>query len=298
MRYLSLPLVLAVGLLSLSCNSKKQQEKIASLTQTLDSLQQITQQQDSSRAILDAYVETIAQTLDSIKINEQILTVQVDERGHRLKKSEIERNLETLADVIKRQRERIEELEATLMTHGIDSSSHYRMIIAHLYAEIDEKNQHIADLERSIQGQTRTIARLNSRVTSLESDMDALSTQAREQAETIALQTDILNAQNAQLNIGYLFIGSRKELQNAGILSKNIFNGNKIMTSDLDLSKFSQIDIREFSEIVCKSKHTKLLSSHPANSYSIDKSGDGSSIVTVKDPGAFWSLSNYLIIQL
>lgn len=43
----------------MSCNSKKQQGKIASLTQTLDSLQQITQQQDSSRAILDAYVETI-----------------------------------------------------------------------------------------------------------------------------------------------------------------------------------------------------------------------------------------------
>lgn len=298
MRYLSLPLVLAIGLLSVSCNSKKQQEKIASLTQTLDSLQQITQQQDSSRAILDAYVETIALTLDSIKINEQILTVQVDERGRRLKKSEIERNLEALADVIKRQRERIEELETTLMTHGIDSSSHYRMIIAHLYAELDEKNQRIAELERSLQGQTRTIAHLNSRVSSLESDMDALSAHAREQAETIALQTDILNAQNEQLNIGYLFIGSRKELQNAGILSKNIFNGSKIMTSNLNFSKFAQIDIREFSEIVCQSKHPKVLSSHPAHSYSIDKSGDGNSTLTIKDPGAFWSLSNYLIIQL
>lgn len=298
MRYLSLPLVLAIGLLLLSCNSKKQQEKIASLTQTLDSLQQITQQQDSSRAILDAYVETIALTLDSIKINEQILTVQVDERGRRLKKSEIERNLEALADVIKRQRERIEELETTLMTHGIDSSSHYRMIIAHLYAELDEKNQRIAELERSLQGQTRTIAHLNSRVSSLESDMDALSAHAREQAETIALQTDILNAQNEQLNIGYLFIGSRKELQNAGILSKNIFNGSKIMTSNLNFSKFAQIDIREFSEIVCQSKHPKVLSSHPAHSYSIDKSGDGNSTLTIKDPGAFWSLSNYLIIQL
>lgn len=297
-KYLSLLLVLAIGLLSVSCNSKKQQEKIASLTQTLDSLQQITQQQDSSRAILDAYVETIALTLDSIKINEQILTVQVDERGRRLKKSEIERNLEALADVIKRQRERIEELETTLMTHGIDSSSHYRMIIAHLYAELDEKNQRIAELERSLQGQTRTIAHLNSRVSSLESDMDALSAHAREQAETIALQTDILNAQNEQLNIGYLFIGSRKELQNAGILSKNIFNGSKIMTSNLNFSKFAQIDIREFSEIVCQSKHPKVLSSHPAHSYSIDKSGDGNSTLAIKDPGAFWSLSNYLIIQL
>ena len=128
--------------------------------------------------------------------------------------------------------------------------------------------------------------------------MDALSAHAREQAETIALQTDILNDQNEQLNIGYLFIGSRKELQNAGILSKNIFNGSKIMTSNLNFSKFAQIDIREFSEIVCQSKHPKVLSSHPAHSYSIDKSGDGNSTLTIKDPGAFWSLSNYLIIQL
>ena len=135
------------------------------------------------------------------------------------------------------------------MTHGIDSSSHYRMIIAHLYAELDEKNQRIAELERSLQGQTRTIAHLNSRVSSLESDMDALSAHAREQAETIALQTDILNAQNEQLNIGYLFIGSRKELQNAGILSKNIFNGSKIMTSNLNFSKFAQKSLVDLPEM-------------------------------------------------
>ena len=283
-----------VGLFCLSCNSKKQQEMIASLTHSLDSLQQITQQQDSTQAILDSYVETIALTLDSIKINEQILTIQVDEQGHRLKKSEIERNLETLADVIKRQRERIEELEATLMNHGVDSSSHYRMIIAHLYAELDEKNNKIAEMERSIQGQTRTIAHLNSRVSALETDMDALSTHAKEQAETIAIQTEILNAQNEQLNIGYLYVGSRRELQNVGILS----SWNKINASEMDMSKFTQIDIREFSEIVCNSRRPKVLSSHPANSYSIEKTEDGNAKLTVKDPGEFWKISNYLIIQL
>ena len=297
-KLLFLLFVFSIGFFCLSCNSKKQQERIVSLTQTLDSLQQITQQQDSSRAILDAYVETIAMTLDSIKINEKILTVQVDERGHRLKKSEIERNLETLADVIKRQRERIEELEKALMNHGIDSLSHYRTIIAHLYAELDAKNQRIAELEHNLQGQTRTIAHLNSRVSALENDMDALSTHAREQAETIAIQTEILNAQNAQLNIGYLFIGNRRELQNAGIIPKNIFGGSKINASELDLSKFVQVDVREFNDIVCKSKHPKILSSHPAGSYSIENTNDGCTILSVKDSGLFWSLSTYLIIQL
>lgn len=297
-KHLMSSLVFAIGLLCLSCTSKKQQERIASLTQTLDSLQQIAQQQDSSRAILDAYVETIAMTLDSIRINEQILTVQVDEGGHRLKKSEIERNLETLADIIKRQRERIQDLEMNLKNHGVDSSSHYQKIIAHLYLELDKKNQRIAELERSLQLQSRTISHLNSRVSNLETDMDALSTHAREQAETIAMQTDIMKAQDAQLNVGYLFIGSRKELQQAGILSKNIFSGSKISASELDLSKFAQIDIREFSEIICESRHPKVLSSHPAGSYSIEKTGEKSARLTIKDPGAFWSLCNYLIIQL
>lgn len=207
-------------------------------------------------------------------------------------------NLELLSNVVRRQRERIEELEAKLLYRGVDSTSHYRTLISHLYDEIDKKDEQIHQMELELIKQGRIISNLNTRVANLESDVEAISTHAKEQAETIAIQTEIMNAQNEQLNIGYLFIGTRKELTNAGILTKGLFNGGKLNASELDLSRFAQVDIREMHDITCNSSHPKLLSTHPANSYAFIKNQDKTSTLVIKDPGAFWSLSNFIIIQL
>lgn len=300
MKHQRLLLVFAVltGFSLLSCENKQQQREIAELKTRCDSLQVLTQMQDSSRAVIESYVETIALTLDSIKIQEQLLTVKVDENGRPLKKQEIKKNLDLLANVIKRQRERIELLEAQLLHQGVDSTSHYRTLISHLYDEIDKKNAQIEQMKLDIARQNQIITHLNTRVANLESDVEAISTHAKEQAETIAMQTEIMNAQNEQLNIGYLFIGTRKELTRAGILTKGLFTGGKLNASELDLSHFEQIDIREVHDVTCNSSRPKLLSSHPANSYEFIKNQDKTSTLVIKDPGAFWSLSNFLIIQL
>ena len=297
-RRLLLVLTVLTGFSFLSCENKKQQQEIAELKTRCDSLQVLTQMQDSSRVAIESYVETIALTLDSIKIQEQLLTIKVDENGRPLKKQEIKKNLDLLADVIKRQRERIEFLEAQLLHKGIDSTSHYRTLISHLYDVIDKKDAQIKQMELDLAKKDRIITSLNTRVTNLESDVDAISTHAKEQAETIAIQTEIMNAQNDQLNIGYLFIGTRKDLTRAGVLTKGLFTGGKLNASGLDLSRFEQIDIREIHDVTCNSLHPKLLSTHPASSYEFIKNHNKTSTLVIKDPGAFWSLSNFLIIQL
>lgn len=289
--------IIAFGVIVLSCNTTANQMKLMEVQAERDSLLLLSQQQDSIKAVLDTYVETIALTLDSIKTQEQILTVKVDESGRRLRKQEIKDNLALLATIITRQRERIEIMESQLLRQGLDSSSHYRTIISHLYDEIDAKNAKIAEMSLEIQRQSQTINRLNNRVTNLESDVNAISLHAKEQAETIALQDEILSAQNDQLNTGYLMVGTRKELQNAGLVSKGLFNGGRLNSSNIDLSQFDQIDIRYFSEITVNGKNIKLLSPHPASSYSIEYLGNGESLLLIKDPAVFWSISNYIIIQ-
>ena len=294
---LTIPTVL-IGVLLGSCNSKQQQQELADLQARYDSLTVLTQKQDSSRAVIESYVETIALTLDSIKVQEQILTIKFDDHGRPLKKSEIKQNLEMLSSVIKRQRERIENLEAQMLQQGVDSTSHYRSLISHLYDEIDRKDAQIAQMELDLAKQSRIISHLNTRVANLESDVDAISTHAKEQAETIAIQNEIMNAQSFQLNIGYIFIGTKKELTDAGILTKGLFNGGKLNSSGLDMSQFEQIDIRDIHEISCNSPRPSLLSTHPANSYKLKKNQDKTSTLTITDPGAFWSLSNFIIIKL
>ena len=69
---------------------------------------------------------------------------------------------------------------------------------------------------------------------------------------------------------------------------------------EVDLSKykdyFTQIDLRVTKVIRLYSKSAKLLTNHPAGSYSLDKDAQGQYTLRVLDPQKFWSVSKYLVI--
>lgn len=271
--------------------------EIEALQAERDSLLAVTHEQDSTRAIFDSYLETIAETLDSIKTQERILTLRVDEKGRALRKSEIRANLELLANVIKRQRERIEEMEAMLLQQGVDSTSHYRSLISHLYDELDAKKSQVEQLQKELSRKAAEVSRLNKRVDMLETDVTNITEQAKEQADLIEQQTEILKAQNQMLNVGYIKVGSKKELQNAGILKSSLFSAGRLNPDGIDKNMLDEIDIREVTEITVSSKKPKLLTAHPASSYRLDGNGS-TTVLVITDPASFWSASNYLIIQL
>lgn len=289
--------VILLCLFLASCGQSAREQQLEALRAERDSLIVVTQQQDSVKAVFDTYVETIAMSLDSIRTQEQILTLNVDENGRRLRKSEIKSNLELLGEVIKRQRERIEEMEALLLQRGVDSTSYYRTLISHLYEEIDAKKMQVEALQRELSRKNAEVSRLNKRVDMLEEDVASISEQAEEQASLIERQTEIMEAQDQMLNVGYVKIGTKKELQNAGIIKSNIFSGGKLNPAGVDKSLLDEVDIRHMDEVTLMSKKPKLLTSHPASSYRIDYAPD-MSVLVILDHNAFWSASNFLIIQL
>ncbi len=261
-----------------------------------DSLLTLTNIQDSTKAVLDEYVEIIASTLDSIKINEKILTIKVDDKGKALKKSEIKENLQILADVLKRQRERIEELESQLLDKGIDSSSYYRSIILHLYGQLEEKNNQILAMQQELEEKHTEVKQLNNQVSTLKKDVVSISDKTKHQNKIIEQQTEILEIQDAIINKGYLKIGSKRELQEAGIVKGTLIS--QLNTDALSQTNFDEIDIRYVTEITLSSARPKILTSHPGSSYVLEYGNDGSTVFRILDPSVFWSISNYLVIQL
>lgn len=295
-QYIIRSFALAFCLALVSCGNLTRKKEIDFLMAERDSLLTITHEQDSTKAILDSYIKIIANALDSIKVQGQILTLKVDENGRPLKKSEIMENLGLLSDVIQRQRERIQELESMLLSQGVDSTSYYRSLILHLYDELDDKNLQINDLQKELNRKSAEVNRLNRRVDKLEKDVVDISEQARLQAELIEQQNEIMEAQNQMLNVGYLKIGTKKELQSMGIIKGNLFS-SKINPAGVEKNLLDEIDIREFREITLSSKKAKILTTHPQSSYSIEREGE-LTILTINNPGLFWSTSNYLIILL
>lgn len=292
--------VIAISCIFTACNNRVKDKEIERLSAERDSLINITQKQDSVQTIMDNYIETLASTMDSIRVQEKILTLKTDENGRPLKRKQIRENLLTLTNIIHRQRLRIEELEAKLIGRGQDSTSNYRAVISHLYSEIDAKNAEIARMEKELSQKNVVISQLHSKVSSLEQDVETISTRAREQEQMLSEQAEILTVQNNQINTGYVKIGTRKTLLNEGFLKKGLFSGGGLETDGLNMDSFDAVDIRVFHEVKLQSARPKILTAHPSSSYSIKKDTESknSSCLVITDPATFWSVSNFLVIQL
>ena len=105
---------------------------------------------------------------------------------------------------------------------------------------------------------------------------------------------------NLSSNIDYLIeknrIGTKKELTSQGLLSGGFLQKKRVNHDAINKDMFTKVDIRTFTEVTINSSNPKILTQMPASSYRIEK-GKGSSILYILDPTAFWSVSNYLIIQ-
>ena len=176
-----------------------------------------------------------------------------------------------------------------------DSTSSYRTLITNLYEQIDLKDAKIKEMQDELSKKELAIASLNKQVISIQNDLANAEEKNREQNEMIELQSTILSTQDKIVNTGYFFAGKRKELQDKGILSKSLIP--VIVTANLTPDLFNPVDMREFTEITLNSKRVKILSSMPEGSYSLQKSGNNT-ILRIEDPGRFWNITPYLVIQL
>ena len=249
---------------------------------------------DSVADAMNDYLEVISSSLDSIKVAEDIYSLSVDKDGRKLKRAEIKDNLNLLEDVIHRQRSRIEELE-TRLKESQDTESKYKVLIANLYAQIDEKDARIRRMQADLAMRDKQIAALNTQVTIIKQDLASAEEKNKEQGEVIEYQSNVLATQDKIANTGYIISGTKRELQQMGVLDRSLIP--RIQSGNWSQESATQVDMREFREISFKSPRLKVLSAMPSGSYSIINNFDGTTL-TVKDPGLFWSITSFLVIQL
>ena len=106
------------------------------------------------------------------------------------------------------------------------------------------------------------------------------------------MKDEALNVQTNLLNEAYVFIGTKKELKGADLLKRG-----KLNMSDVDMSQFTKIDIRQTKQFTIPSKKPEILTQAPANSYTLEKIDKKTSVLTITDPAAFWSVSKILVIR-
>ena len=284
-----MPLLMLV--LVFSCKNEKvdMQQFVAERDSILQDNRSKTQQLDELNGVLS----TIAIGLDSIAVQENILFNGSGRDGVRLDKHEIAARLNGMADILARQRAKIQALQDSLANRKTSQSvEHLQRVVEFLNQQLAEKDQVIKSLRADLNNSKKDITQLRASL----SDMKNRAVKAENKTQVL---TTALSKQDDVINECYVRIGTKKQLSAAGLLKGGFLQKKKVNYEDVDKSKFNAVDIRKFREITLKSNNPKILTPQPSNrSFHFEESGDGTCTLVITNPTLFWSVSNFLIIQL
>lgn len=289
-------LVLLAFVSILAC--KNERVDMAGYMKERDSLIIENQANKEELAELNSIISTVSAGLDSIAIQEGILYSGKTRDGVALNRNQIIANINSMAEILKRQREKIQSLQDSLAMRSANSNKSSQSIeklqnvIAFLNKQLAEKDNEIQSLRRDVNSKNKDINQLRISL----SDMRNRAEKAENRTQVV---TQALAKQDEIINECYIKIGTKKQLVASGLLKGGFLQKKKVNYEDVDKSKFNAVDIRKFREVTLKSNNPKILTPQPSNnSFHFEENGDGTCTLVITNPTQFWSVSNFLIIQL
>lgn len=282
----------AIALLcAASCSTKKEKEENAKdpSAATIDSLRQALAQTQNESSDM---IETLSQIQEGFdKINEAEGIVNVESRqGESGNRQRILDNMAVIQNKLRLNRELIANLQQQLRTSNQSDArtkAKLEAMVENFNKQLEEKNQEIETLRAELAQKDIKIAEQGEQIDALSSNVSDLAQKNEEKARTVA-------EQDKELNTAYYVFGTKRELREQRILQK----GDVLKGNDFNKDYFTRIDLRVTKTIKLYSKSAKLMTNHPAGSYSLDKDAQGQYTLRITNPQAFWSVSKYLVITV
>lgn len=274
-------MVCCAALLMTGCKDGKNAPGLASVQQT-DSLNDVIAQKDSE-------INEMMGTLNDIEegfrlINEAENRVALLKNGEGTsKKQNLKENIQFIAERMKQNRELIAKLQKQLESSTLKGGQ-LKKTIENLTAQLEEKDKQLLALREELDKKNIHISELDETIGNLNTNVSNLSADNQQKAETI-------NAQDKQLNTAWYVFGTKKELK-----GQHILEGGKVMNGNFNKNYFTKVDIRNTTEIKLYSKSAKLLTAHPASSYSLTHDASKQYVLRITNPQIFWSTSKYLVV--
>lgn len=282
---------LAAGIVS--CNSGKNDKMQAQI----DSLQMADSLHQEDIKQMADFVNVMSVGLDSISAQEGIIKQMGNKEGQ-LDKNQMRSQLQSLAELLRNQRARINALETEIQGNNSAYGQRIKKLIAYYKAQLDEKDKQIAELQQQLNDKNANIAQLTQSVNNLTSSNTQLKSTVESQNQTMETQKSTIAQQDEAIHTGFVAIGTSKELKNKGVIKGGFLAKKKVNSNNLNAENFSKVDIRNYNDIRLNSSDPKIMTQMPASSYEIQKNGNGTSTLHIKDVNLFWSVSKYLVVKL
>ena len=274
-------LVALSSLLMVGCGQQKANKDLE-MTTLRDSLNQIISQKDNE---IDGMMETFNDIEAGFReIDAAEGRVALARQGEGANANErIRENMEFIKDAMARNKELINKLRQQLRESTIKGNA-LKTTIENMMKQIEEKDKKIQALIEELDAKDIHISRLDEEVANLNTNVSNLTEETNQKTQTI-------NTQDKQLNTAWFVFGTKSELK-----QQHILEDGKVLQANFNQSYFTKIDIRVDKEIKLYSRSAKMMTSHPAGSYTLDRDANKQYILRISDPQKFWSTSKYLVI--
>lgn len=247
-----------------------------------DSLNSIIAQKDSE---LNDMLGTLNEIEDGLnQINEAENRVVLLKNGEgATKRQKLKEDVQFIATRMKQNKELLAKLQKQLANSSFQGDQ-LKKTIENLQKQLVEKEKQLQALREELDSKDIHIA-------ALDETINNLNTQTSNLTKENSKKTEVINAQDKQLNTAWYVFGTKKELKN-----QHIMENGKVMTGNFNKSYFTKVDIREVSEIKLYSKSAKLLTTHPSSSYTLVRDANKQYTLRITNSQIFWSTSKYLVV--
>ena len=270
-------MIAALCLLALTaCKQKEDGASESALQQQRDSLARVIEQKDHEINDMMATMNDVTEGFRAISEAEQRVTLAREDEGTS-SADRIRENMQFIQQTMQQNRELINKLRSQLRQSSVRGDQ-LRRTLDNLTQQLEEKDASLKALQAELQAKDVKIGELSDQVEDLSSHVSALREETSQKSQTIV-------SQDKQLNTAWFVFGTKKELK-----EQNILDHDEVLQSNFNMDYFTKIDIRLYS------RSARVLTSHPASSYSLVQDANKQYTLRITNPQLFWSTSKYLVV--
>lgn len=265
-----------------ACKQEKPKVDNTAIVQQRDSLNRIITQKENE---LNDMMSTMNEIEEGFReINEAQNRVSLAKQGEGENRTQrIRENIQFIQSTMKQNRELINKLRQQMRESSVKSTQ-LKRTLDNLTKQLEEKDQQLQQLRAELDAKDIHISELDEQVANLNTNVSNLKTESSQKSQQI-------NQQDKQIHTAWFVFGTRSELK-----EQNILVGGKVLQSSFNRDYFTKIDIRIDKEIKLYSRSAKLLTAHPASSYTLQRDANKQYVLRITNPQVFWSTSKYLVI--
>lgn len=244
---------------------------------------------DSLNRSYIATLNDIDQNLDEIRNLHGVLVIGPNSNADVgvSKKEQILNNIKAINGLLAQNKIKLAQLESNLIKYK-KGKEELKIALEHAKTRMQNQEQEIQALKQTLIANNFKIEELNQALAASESKAADMIQVNKEQKEVIEKK--------------FFAYGTKQQLEDKRVFAerkglRKIF-GKKELNSNLSRDEFAKINMYEDTKISMLGTDPKLISKHPANSYTIEANGDNLTQLTITNPDEFWKITNYLVVQV